>query len=77
VKALETERLREIVELALDRELETFTLDDRLFEELGMDSMGAALMIVEIEKETGVRIADDQAERLRTGHDVMALIGGA
>lgn len=72
--ALKTDRLKEIIELALDRELETFSLDDRLFESLGMDSMGAALMIVEIEKETGVRIPDEHAERLRTGNDVLALL---
>ena len=62
------------MELAIDRELELFTLDDRLFEQLGMDSMGAALMIVEVERETGVRIPDELAERIRTGRDVIALV---
>ena len=74
MKAFLTENLQKIIEHALDRELETFSLNDRLFDELGMDSMGAALMMVEIEKATGIRISEIEVERLRTGKDIMALI---
>lgn len=63
--------IKEIVEEALDRPVPDFNLDQDLYGELGMDSMGAAVMIVEIQRLTGFRIPDVDIPKLRTGRDYL------
>lgn len=66
--------MREIIEEALDREVPEFQIDHDLFEDYKMDSMGAVVMVVEIQRRTKVRIPDDVIPSLRTAKDYLSYI---
>lgn len=68
---LTEQNIKEMVEDALDRPVPDFNLDQDLYGELGMDSMGAAVMVVDIQKLTGFRIPDKDIPKLRTGRDYL------
>ncbi|HNI20456.1 MAG TPA: acyl carrier protein [Nitrospira sp.] len=65
--------MKVILESALDSELPVneLTLSHHLYEDLGMDSMAAVVMVVEIQKRFGIRIADDDVPRLMTVGSVL------
>ena len=56
---INTQELKEIVEIALDRELEDFAMDANFYEVYEMDSLGAVALVVEVQKRYDVRIPDD------------------
>lgn len=64
----------EIVEDALDRPVPDFRMDANLYEEYGMDSMGAAVMVVDIQRLTGFRIPDEDIPTLRTCNAFLAYL---
>ena len=68
--------LREIVEEINDDPVDTagITRDTLLREDLAIDSLQTAEMLVEIEERLGVTISDEEAPGLRTVGDVMDLI---
>jgi acyl carrier protein len=58
--------LREIVEIAIDSDIAIWELDTNLYSELGMDSIGAVAMVVEIQRRFGIRIPDEEISKLQT-----------
>jgi acyl carrier protein len=66
--------LKEVVEIALDREIDVLTPEMHLYDDLAMDSMGAVAMVVEFQRRFGFRIPDDEAANIRTVADLVALV---
>lgn len=61
--------LRQIVEIALDSpgtDLTNFGAESNLYTEIGLDSIAAVAMVIEIERRFGVRIPDDEVPQLQT-----------
>lgn len=67
---------KEIVEIALDRELDAFSMDADFYDDYDMDSLGTVALTVEVQKRYGVRISDDAAPRIRTGRRLRAFLEG-
>lgn len=66
--------IKEIVEIALDRELDEFSMDANFYEAYSMDSLGAVALVVEVQKRFDVRIPDDTMPNVRTGEQLKATI---
>lgn len=66
--------IKEIVEIALDRELDEFSLDANFYEAYSMDSLGAVALVVEVQKRFDVRIPDERMPEVRTGEQLRKII---
>lgn len=72
--------IREILELALDRNLEYFDMNTHFYETYGLDSMGAVVFFVELQRRTGIKVEQEEAVSLYTGQSVLDFVlsrGGA
>lgn len=69
-----TQDIKEIIEIALDRELDDFAMNAHLYETYGMDSLGAVALVVEVQKRYDVRIPDEQMPDILTGDQLQAAI---
>jgi acyl carrier protein len=74
---LDSEAMQQIVEVALDREISELPMDIDLYEEVGMDSIGAVAMIVEIQRRCHVRIETDVVGELRTPQALIEYVNRA
>lgn len=63
---LDIQELKAIIEIALDHEIAELPVDIHLYEELGLDSIGAVAMIVEIQRRFHVRIDEKEIPVLTT-----------
>ncbi len=63
---LDIQELKAIIEIAMDQEIPSLAPDVHLYEELGMDSIGAVAMIVEIQRRCHVRIDEKEIPNLTT-----------
>ena len=59
--------LKEILELALDREICDFDMSANFYTDYGLDSMGAVAFFVELQKRAGMEIPLELAPHLQTG----------
>lgn len=66
--------IKEIVEIALDRELEEFSMSANFYENYDMDSLGAVALVVEVQKRYDVRIPDERMPDVRTGDQLKAIV---
>ncbi|WP_454690618.1 acyl carrier protein [Achromobacter aloeverae] len=66
--------IKEIVEIALDREIGQFSMTADLYEDYDMDSLGSVALVVEVQNRYDVRILDDHMPNLRTGAQLKAEI---
>lgn len=64
---LASTQIQEIVEYALDRELDAFSMTADFYEEYMMDSLGAVALVVEVQKRYDVRLPDARMPEVRTG----------
>ncbi|HYR96093.1 MAG TPA: acyl carrier protein [Candidatus Binatus sp.] len=71
-----TERLRTLVAQKLNAAAERIRPDTDLVADLGADSLAIVEIMMAVEDELGVLIQDDEAERVRTFADAVALIAG-
>ena len=71
---VEIDEIKEVVEIALDRELDEFSMDANFYETYGMDSLGAVALVVEVQKRYDVRIPDDYMPNIRTGDQLKAVV---
>jgi len=69
-----TERVRSIIADKLSVEESEVTNDASFTNDLGADSLDTVELIMEFEKEFGVTIPDDQAEKISTVGDAIAYI---
>ena len=68
------EKLKEIIALQLDIDAETLTLDTKILEDLGTDSLDVVEMLMSVEDEFDVEIPDEKIEDLKTIGDVVDYI---
>lgn len=66
--------VKEIVEIALDREVDAFSMDANFYETYAMDSLGAVALVVEVQKRYDVRIPDERMPDVRTGDQLKAIV---
>ena len=74
---LDLAALKQIVELAMDREMMDLTPDDNLYTDLGMDSIGAVAMVVGIQRRYRIRIAEEDIPQLQTPRQIMSYVNQA
>lgn len=75
MQVLPTEsEIREIVETAVDDELDSFSMEGNFYEDYGMDSLGAISLVVEVQKRYKVRLPDKRMPDIRTGNQLVAAI---
>jgi acyl carrier protein len=68
------ERVKDIIADKLSVEKSEVTNDASFTNDLGADSLDTVELIMEFEKEFGVSIPDDQAEKISTVGDAIAYI---
>lgn len=61
---------KEILETALDRELESFDMSGNFYTDYELDSMGAVVLFVEIVRRTGIQVPKEVAQLLQSGTDI-------
>jgi len=73
---LDIAELKQIVEIAMDQEVASFAVDADLYADLGMDSMGAVALVVEVQRRFRVRIRDEDMPSLRTPAALLSYVNG-
>lgn len=63
---------KEILEIALDKDLDEFSMDANFYTDYQMDSLAAVALVVEVQKRYGVRIPDGRMPKIQTGEQLKA-----
>jgi acyl carrier protein len=63
--------VKEILEIALDRELDEFSMDANWYREYQMDSLAVVALVVEVQKRYGIRLPDGRMPRIQTGEALL------
>lgn len=69
-----TEEIKEILEIALDRDLDEFSMDANWYSDYQMDSLAAVALVVELQKRYDIRIPDGRMPKIQNGHQLKANI---
>ena len=64
-------RMQEMMEELFDIEKEKVTLDAKLYEDLDLDSIDAIDLVVQIQKETKIKVQPEDFKNVRTVADVV------
>lgn len=67
---MEFEKLRDIIVETLGCEAEQVTLEASLADDLGADSLAAVELVMALEEASGITIADEDVENLKTVADI-------
>jgi acyl carrier protein len=67
-------RIKEMIVEELSVEAEKVTLESRLSEDLGADSIDAVELIMNIEDEFNIQVSDEDAQNLKTVGDLVKYI---
>ncbi len=67
-------KIKDIIEKELGVEREKLTPEASFIEDLGADSLDIVELVMEFEKEFGIDIPDEDAEKLRTVGDAIAYL---
>ncbi len=68
------DKIREILADQLDASVDEMTMDTRIAEDLGADSLDVVEMLMSVEDEFGIEIPDDAIEDLKTIGNVVEYI---
>ncbi|MCQ2450981.1 MAG: acyl carrier protein [Clostridia bacterium] len=68
------EKLTEILSLQLDADKEAMTMETKIVDDLGADSLDVVEMLMSVEDEFEVEIPDEKIEDLKTIGDVVDYI---
>ena len=71
---MELDRLINAIAEVLDLDKDKITADSKFVDDLGADSLDTVELIMEFEKEFGISIPDDQAEKIGTVGDAVSYI---
>ena len=71
---MEFEKIKKIIAEVLNVEEDTITMESTFSDDLGADSLDTVELIMEFEKEFGLSIPDDQAEKIGTVGDAISYI---
>ena len=69
-------KIKDIIEKELGVEREKLVPEASFIEDLGADSLDIVELVMEFEKEFGIDIPDEDAEKLRTVGDAVAYLEG-
>ncbi len=72
--AVTLEQLQKFLMAHFDLRPEQVTASARLVDDLELDSLDAVDLVVRLEQETGVEIAEDELKSLETVQDVLSLL---
>jgi acyl carrier protein len=67
-------RVKEMIVEELSVEAEKVTLESRLSEDLGADSIDAVELIMNIEDEFNIQVSDEEAQNMKTVGDLVKYI---
>lgn len=67
-------RVKEMIVEELSVEAEKVTMESRLSEDLGADSIDAVELIMNIEDEFNIQVSDEEAQNLKTVGDLVKYI---
>ena len=65
------EQVRDVIVETLACEADQVTMEARLAEELGADSLASVELVMALEEATGVTISDDELPNLKTVGDIV------
>lgn len=68
------EKLKQILADQLDADIDSMTMDTRIADDLGADSLDVVEMLMSIEDEYGIEIPDEAIENMKTIGDVVNYI---
>lgn len=68
------EKVAEIIAKELDKDVTSITLETRLVEDLGADSLDAVEIMFSLEEEYGMEIDDESAQAIKTVGDLVNYI---
>lgn len=68
------DKIKEIVEIALDKELDEFEMAANFYEDYEMDSLGAVALLVETQKTFRIKVPEEEMPKILTGNDLRELI---
>ena len=68
------ERIKEMIVEELNVPVEKITMEARLAEDLGADSIDAVELIMNIEDEFEIQVSDEQAQSIKTVGDLVRYI---
>lgn len=68
------ERIREMIVEELNVPVEKITMEARLAEDLGADSIDAVELIMNIEDEFSVQVSDEEAQNIKTVGDLVKYV---
>ena len=68
------ENVRKIIAEQVNKNPEDISLEDRVLEDLGADSLDIVELSMSVEEEFGVKIGDEDMEKLRTVGDIVAFV---
>lgn len=66
------DEVKEVLEIALDRDLDEFSMEANFYTDYQMDSLAAVALVVEVQKRYGVRIPDGRMPKIQTGEQLKA-----
>ncbi|MCQ2455195.1 MAG: acyl carrier protein [Clostridia bacterium] len=68
------DKIKELLALQLDCDADDMTMDTKILEDLGADSLDVVEMLMSIDDEFGIEIPDEEIENLKTIGDVVNYI---
>ena len=68
------EKVRSLIAKELNLKEENITMDSKLSEDLGADSLDAVELIMAIEDEFGVQVSDEAAQSIRKVSDIVEFL---
>jgi len=68
------ERVKEMIKSELGLPEEKVTMEARLAEDLGADSIDAVELIMNIEDEFSVQVSDEEAQNIKTVGDIVRFV---
>ena len=68
------EKVRDLIAEELNVDPSAITMDTRLSEDLGADSLDAVELIMAIEDEFGVQVSDEMAQKIRKVGDLVEFL---
>ena len=68
------EKIKELLSKQLGIAKESITLESEVIKDLGADSLDIVEMLMGLEEEFGIEVSEEEAVRLRTVGDIVAII---
>lgn len=72
---MEFEQVRDLIVETLACEADQVTMEARLAEDLGADSLASVELVMALEDATGIKIEDSELENLKTVGDIVNYLG--